>query len=82
MRNEETLLLSLGWGFHADGSTGGSTVGSDVFVSSVDDRWRLETLGTPDEGMKEEGGKVERDRKVESGSGSAVCWWSLIRIGR
>jgi hypothetical protein len=44
-----------------------------VFVSSVDDLWG--SLGTPDEGMKEEGGKVE------SWSGS-VCrgvWygWSV-----
>jgi len=47
-----------------------------VVLSSVDDIWGL--LGTPDEGMKEEG---RRGRKVESWSGS-LCrgvWygWSV-----
>jgi hypothetical protein len=48
-----------------------------VFLSSVDDLWGL--LGTPDEGMKEEGGKVE------SWSGSLCCgvWYGgSVRVVR
>ena len=42
-----------------------------VFLSSVDDLWGL--LGTPDEGMKEEGEK--------SGIVEWICVrWSLVRI--
>jgi hypothetical protein len=47
-----------------------------VFVSSVDDLWG--SLGTPDEGMKEEGGKVESWSGV-SGSLAHGVWygWSV-----
>jgi hypothetical protein len=37
-----------------------------VILSSVDDLWGL--LGTPDEGMKEEGDKVEMETRSWSGS--------------